>query len=180
MKSTGMIRQIDDLGRVVIPKEIRRTMRLRDGDLLEILVNEGDEIVFKKYSPVSKIPAIMQAYAEVLFQNTNRSILITDCDRIIAHAGFSVKKEDLSRLVNRSLEALIGYGVGFIAASDSERLYPVDGLEHEAAVVCPIIIKKTIVGYVIMLMSENGDMPTQTEFMLAQVAASFLAGQMEA
>ena len=66
MKATGIVRRIDDLGRVVIPKEIRRTMRIREGDPLEIFVSNEGEVIFKKYSPISELGSIAAQYCEVL------------------------------------------------------------------------------------------------------------------
>jgi AbrB family transcriptional regulator (stage V sporulation protein T) len=178
MKATGIVRRIDDLGRVVIPKEIRRTMRIREGDPLEIFTDADGEVIFKKYSPVGELSATTRPYAEVLFRGTNLPILITDRDRVIACAGLS-KKEAIDRRVTSALETVIENRTGFTAAAGGERLRPIEGLEREAAVACPIIGGGDVSGCVIMLMNENGAMPTTTEVKLIQVAASFLGRQME-
>ena len=78
MKATGIVRRIDDLGRVVIPKEIRRTMRIREGDPLEIFVSNEGEVIFKKYSPISELGSIAAQYCEVLFRTAGYPVLITD------------------------------------------------------------------------------------------------------
>ncbi|MCL2106002.1 MAG: AbrB/MazE/SpoVT family DNA-binding domain-containing protein [Oscillospiraceae bacterium] len=178
MKATGIVRRIDDLGRVVIPKEIRRTMRIREGDPLEIFTDADGEVIFKKYSPVGELSSTTKQYAEVLFRGTNLPILITDRDRVIACAGLS-KKEAVDRRVSSTLETIIENRTNFISTADSERLRPVEGLEREAAVASPIIGGGDVSGCVIMLMSESGAFPTQTEVKLIQVAASFLGRQME-
>jgi len=178
MKATGIVRRIDDLGRVVIPKEIRRTMRIREGDPLEIFTDANGEVIFKKYSPVGELSSTTRPYAEVLFRGTNLPIIITDRDRVIACAGLS-KKEAIDRRVSSSLETLIENRSGFTAASGGERLRPVEGLEREAGVAYPIIGGGDVSGCVIMLQNENGAVPSQTEVKLIQVAASFLGRQME-
>jgi len=148
------------------------------GDPLEIFTDADGEVIFKKYSPVGELSATTRPYAEVLFRGTNLPILITDRDRVIACAGLS-KKEAIDRRVTSSLETIIENRTGFTAAPGGELLRPVEGLERDAAVACPIIGGGDVSGCVIMLMAENGAMPTQTEVKLIQVAASFLGRQME-
>ena len=87
MKATGIVRRIDDLGRVVIPKEIRRTMRIREGDPLEIFTNTDGEVVFKKYSPIGELSPFAIQYADVLSRATALPVLICDRDHVVACAG---------------------------------------------------------------------------------------------
>ncbi|MDR2526062.1 MAG: AbrB/MazE/SpoVT family DNA-binding domain-containing protein [Oscillospiraceae bacterium] len=178
MKATGIVRRIDDLGRVVIPKEIRRTMRIREGDPLEIFTDADGEVIFKKYSPVGELSSTTRQYAEVLFRGTNLPILITDRDRVIACAGLS-KKEAIDRRVSSSLETIIENRSNYAASAEGEKLRPVEGLERDAAVACPIIGAGDVSGCVVMLMGEDGGNPSQTEIKLIQVAASFFGRQME-
>ena len=91
MKATGIVRRIDDLGRVVIPKEIRRTMRIREGDPLEIYTDADGEVIFKKYSQVGELSSLTGQYAEVLYKNTSLPVVITDRDRVISCAGIPKK-----------------------------------------------------------------------------------------
>ena len=86
MKATGIVRRIDDLGRVVIPKEIRRTMRIREGDPLEIFVSNEGEVIFKKYSPISELGSIAAQYCEVLYRTAGFPVLITDRDHVVARS----------------------------------------------------------------------------------------------
>ena len=106
MKATGIVRRIDDLGRVVIPKEIRRTMRIREGDPLEIYTNAGGEVIFKKYSPIEELSVFASQYADALGSATKLPIIICDRDHCIAAAGIS-KKEALERKVTPELESII-------------------------------------------------------------------------
>ena len=91
MKATGIVRRIDDLGRVVIPKEIRRTMRIREGDPLEIYTNAGGEVIFKKYSPIGEMGEFAEQYAESLYKTSGLPVVISDRESIIACAGVPKK-----------------------------------------------------------------------------------------
>ena len=94
MKATGIVRRIDDLGRVVIPKEIRRTMRIREGDPLEIYTDRDGEVIFKKYSPIGELNTFAAQYAETLHKTCELDVIICDRDAVIAAAGviFAVVK----------------------------------------------------------------------------------------
>ena len=82
MKATGIVRRIDDLGRVVIPKEIRRTMRIREGDPLEIFTDREGEVIFKKYSPIGELASFAAQYAETLHKICSMAVVITDRDAV--------------------------------------------------------------------------------------------------
>ncbi len=178
MKATGIVRRIDDLGRVVIPKEIRRTMRIREGDPLEIYTDADGEVIFKKYSPIGELSSVTGQYADVLARGTGLAVVITDRDTVIACAGTS-KKELLERRVSRSLENLMERRSNYVCCADSERMKPVEGVDKEAAVAFPIVGGGDVSGSLVLLLNENGSCPTQTETKLAQVAANFLGKQME-
>ena len=96
MKATGIVRRIDDLGRVVIPKEIRRTMRIREGDPLEIYTDREGEVIFKKYSPIGELGQIAAQYAETLCKTCDLSVVVTDRDEVVAASGVP-KKEYLEK-----------------------------------------------------------------------------------
>src|SRR4051794_17595655 len=107
MKATGIVRRIDDLGRVVIPKEIRRTLRIREGDPLEIFVDRDGEVILKKYSPISELSDFAKEYAEALFDSLGNPVLICDRDSYIALAGSSKKdylNKNISDLVEKTME----------------------------------------------------------------------------
>ena len=91
MKATGIVRRIDDLGRVVIPKEIRRTMRIREGDPLEIYTDREGEVIFKKYSPIGELVDFAGQYADSLNKTCGIPVAICDRDSVVAVAGFSKK-----------------------------------------------------------------------------------------
>ena len=178
MKATGIVRRIDDLGRVVIPKEIRRTMRIREGDPLEIFTAADGEVIFKKYSPMGELPETAAQLTEVLSRATELPVLITDRDHVLAVAGAS-KRELLERRVSEELEQLMTDRTSYIASPETVSLYPISGFEREAAIALPIIGGGDVSGAVVMLLREDGSMPTSEEKKLMQVAASFLGKQTE-
>ena len=106
MKATGIVRRIDDLGRVVIPKEIRRTLRIKEGDPLEIFTDREGEIILKKYSPIGELSAVAKEYAEALAMTSGHSVCITDRDQVVAAAGNN-RKEYAGKAISRQLENLI-------------------------------------------------------------------------
>lgn len=178
MKATGIVRRIDDLGRVVIPKEIRRTLRIREGDPLEIFTNAEGGVIFRKYSPVGEMSSFAEQYAEVLSKTVNLPVLICDSDHVVAAAGVS-KKEFLERRVTPAIEDYMQSRQKFVGSAEDRSLRPVEGVERNASVVYPIIASSDVAGAVMILSDENNTSPTQVEVKLAQAAASFLGRQME-
>ncbi|MDD4698640.1 MAG: stage V sporulation T C-terminal domain-containing protein [Oscillospiraceae bacterium] len=179
MKATGIVRRIDDLGRVVIPKEIRRTMRIRDGDPLEIYTAGDGEVIFKKYSPIGELSAMAMQYVDVLVKCTEFPIVVCDRDHCVAAAGTS-KKEVLERRVTTWLEDLVESRKSFISAKGSpEGQPPLEGVDHNAAIVIPILSAGDIAGSVIMLSNDSAVIPNECDIKLVTVAAGFLGKQME-
>lgn len=179
MKATGIVRRIDDLGRVVIPKEIRRTMRIRDGDPLEIYTAGDGEVIFKKYSPIGELSVMAMQYVDVIVKCTEFPVVICDRDHCVAAAGTS-KKEVLERRVTTWLEDLMESRKSFISGKDStDGQSPLEGVDHKASIVIPIICAGDIAGAVIMLTTDTNAMPSDSDIKLATVAAGFLGKQME-
>ena len=130
MKATGIVRRIDDLGRVVIPKEIRRTLRIREGDPLEIYTATDGEVIFKKYSPVGELSAFASQYAEVLSRVSGLPVIICDKDHVIAASGVS-KRELLERRVSPVLENYMESRKSYTATlATVGDIQPVEGVEH--------------------------------------------------
>ncbi|MCI8554361.1 MAG: AbrB/MazE/SpoVT family DNA-binding domain-containing protein [Clostridiales bacterium] len=179
MKATGIVRRIDDLGRVVIPKEIRRTMRIREGDPLEIFTDNDGEVVFKKYSPVGEMSPFALQYADVMSRACGLPVLICDRDHVVAAAGVS-KKEFLERRISGQMEELMEQRRTHIAkAGDQKRLQPVEGIERYASVAVPILASGDVIGTVCLILPESGAVPGEGDVKLIQVAAAFLGRQME-
>lgn len=181
MKATGIVRRIDDLGRVVIPKEIRRTMRIREGDPLEIFTEKDGEVIFKKYSPIGELGEFAMQYAETLAKTAGIAVCITDKDSVIAVSG-APKKELSEKPISSDLEKIINDKIGFITrGSDTKRASVIDGVDkYYAGVVIPIISEGDSIGSVVMIKNEDGQELGEVEEKLAISAAGFLGKQMEA
>ncbi len=175
MKATGIVRRIDDLGRVVIPKEIRRTLRIRDGDALEIYTDNMGGVIFKKYSPVGELSATAAQVADVLQGTAGRPVLVCDRDHVVAVSGVS-KREYLERRVSAELEEAMQ---GREAAAGDEVLHPVEGVACTACAVCPILVQGDVTGAVVLLQQE-GKTAGEGELQLVRTAAGFLGRQLEA
>ena len=176
MKATGIVRRIDDLGRVVIPKEIRKTLRLRDGDALEIFTDADGEVIFKKYSPIGELSQFASQYADAIHAGAAVPILISDNDRIIASSGVS-KREVFEKPISAEVEQIMENRKAFTSLSGEGEVFPIEGSAKKASIVCPIIAAGDAVGSVIVL--DEGKTPGETEIKLTSVAASFLGKQME-
>lgn len=178
MKATGIVRRIDDLGRVVIPKEIRRTMRIREGDPLEIFTDKDGEVIFKKYSPIGELGEFASQYAEALSKTSGIPICITDRDNVIAVSGAS-KREMLEKRVSPDLEKIMGDKNVFTSSSSSADVPIIDANEkHHALVVHPIIAEGDSIGSVVFF-SDDKKKSTDVEDKLASAAAEFLGRHME-
>ena len=177
MKATGIVRRIDDLGRVVIPKEIRRTMRIREGDPLEIFTDNDGEVIFKKYSPIGELSEFAGQYAEVLFKVGGHPVVITDRDHVVSVAGLP-KKEILERRVSPMLEDLMDRRAAF-GDEGSTAFQPVEGIEREALAAASIISEGDVCGAVVYLCEGNRTTATEAEMKLVTAAANFLGKQME-
>ncbi|RGB63539.1 MULTISPECIES: stage V sporulation T C-terminal domain-containing protein [Oscillospiraceae] len=179
MKATGIVRRIDDLGRVVIPKEIRRTMRIREGDPLEIYTDNDGEVIFKKYSPIGELSGFATQYAEVLYKVSGFPVVVCDRDHVIAVAGLP-KKELLERRATAALEELMEHRKNY-AYTDEEKqkLQPVEGVDRFCLVCSPIISAGDVCGSIMILMGDTGTMAGETEIKLIATASQFLGRQME-
>lgn len=181
MRATGIVRRIDDLGRIVVPKEIRRTLRIREGDPLEIFTDREGEIILKKYSPIGELSQFAGEYSESLAQTTGHLVIITDCDHVVAAAGAG-KKEFEGKQISRQLEEAIEARKNFLAAKDEGgfiRLTPEDGGEYSQQAVSTIICEGDAIGAVVLCNRDEKIRMSETESKLASAAAGFLGKQME-
>lgn len=180
MKATGIVRRIDDLGRVVIPKEIRRTMRIREGDPLEIFTDRDGEVIFKKYSPIGELTAFAAQYAETLHKTCEMSVVICDRDSVVACAGVP-KKEYSDRSVSRELEEIAQGRTLYVRTAGTEKISAVtDGTGYYVSCAMPIISDGDVVGCVASLAPIDADTSAEpTEIKLIRTAASFLGRQLE-
>ena len=164
MKATGIVRRIDDLGRVVIPKEIRRTLRIKEGAPLEIFTDREGEIILKKYSPIGELGAFSKEYAEALAQASGHAICITDRDQVIAAAG-GMKKDNIGKPISRELEQVIHGREQVLSAGDDQKFVRVT--EGDA------------IGSVVLRGKDPKHRLGETEQILARCAAGFMGRQME-
>ena len=176
MKATGIVRRIDDLGRIVVPKEIRRTLRIREGDALEIFTDREGEIILKKYSPLGEMGNFADQYAESLAQTLGYLVCITDTDQVIAAAGPGKKEfqEQLAEVIARREQFL---------ASSMDRKFTVivsgQNAELKWQVVSPIICAGDAIGSVVILAKDGRKKPGELEQKMILCAAGFLGRQME-
>lgn len=177
MKATGIVRRIDDLGRVVIPKEIRRTLRIREGDPLEIFVDREGEVILKKYSPIQELGQFAQEYSESLFLSLNKTVLISDRDTFIAADGPN-KKDYLSKNISSLLERVMEDRQALVKDSFvALELIKDQPAINASYVVQPIIANGDPVGALVIFSEE--EKVTSEEKLTLEVAANFLAKQME-
>ncbi len=176
LKATGIVRRIDDLGRVVIPKEIRRTLRIREGDPLEIFVDRDGEVILKKYSPIGELGDFAQEYSDSLYETTGHVAIITDRDAVVAISG-APKKQWMDKAVVAVVEQ----------AMESRRTMTTKKGDHPQEeewdfamqVIAPIISEGDPIGAVILGTNETNRQLGELEIKLCETAAGFLAKQME-
>ena len=175
MKATGIVRRIDDLGRIVIPKEIRRTMRIREGDPLEIFTDNDGGVILRKYSPIGEMTSFAVQYAEALNRAAGMAVLICDRDHVVAAAGVS-RTEYGERRVTPELEELMEYRTARLPG-DGRPFRPVEGVDRMSELAVPIIAAGDVSGAVVMLSGDIG--AGDSEVKLVQTAAGFLGRVME-
>ncbi|MHB1128166.1 MAG: stage V sporulation protein T [Bacillota bacterium] len=184
MKATGIVRRIDDLGRVVIPKEIRRTLRIREGDPLEIFVDREGEVILKKYSPIGELGDFAKEYADSLYEAIGHIACIADRDNIIAVSG-APKKEFMGKAIGPAVEKVMEDRKAVLINEPGQHVF-CHGCNEEqveckftSEVIAPIIAEGDPIGAVILSSKEPGVRMGDMELKLAETAAGFLAKQME-
>lgn len=181
MKATGIVRRIDDLGRVVVPKEIRRTMRIREGQAMEIFTGREGEIVLKKYSPLEEMTDCAAEYAKAMASVCGHLVCISDHEQIIAASGPD-QKNYLGKTISAQLDQALNDRRQIDASANSRESIPViqdqDSLTvHE--VITPILSSGDILGSVIILAKNEETKMGDAEKSLSKVAALFLGARME-
>ncbi len=179
MKATGIVRRVDDLGRIVIPKEIRRTLKIREGDPLEIYTEKDGGVIFRKYSPMGDLQDFAAQICESIGSNTGRIAAVSDRDSIIALSG-APKRELMDKPNSKELERLMEQrknyryepGQALLKATESSDKY-------HLGVAAPILCQGDLMGCVMLLMGENSDALAESDQRLAQTVAGFLGMQME-
>jgi AbrB family transcriptional regulator (stage V sporulation protein T) len=179
MKATGIVRRIDDLGRVVIPKEIRRTMRIREGDPLEIYTSRDGEVIFKKYSLLEGMEDFAGQLCDTMSRSTGSICAVADRDTVIAVAGGG-RRELMGKRITPELEQIMesrriyqfsGEGPLLPVSDSSDKL-----LTHVAA---PVLAEGDLLGLVLFISPETTPVTGDAEYKLAQTIAAFLGRHME-
>jgi AbrB family transcriptional regulator (stage V sporulation protein T) len=179
LKATGIVRRIDDLGRVVIPKEIRRTMRIREGDPLEIFTDKDGEVIFKKYSPIGELSSFASQICDTLNKTTGCSVAVSDRDAIIAATGGG-RRELVDKRMSEELERIMEGRQVFQYKTGEHKVLIAEGVDkYSVGVAAPIIAEGDVVGCVLFVMSDGSPLMGETEYKLAQAVAGFLGKQME-
>ena len=186
MKATGIVRRIDDLGRVVIPKEIRRTLRIREGDPLEIFTDREGGVILKKYSPIGELTDFSKEYAESLQQVIGHIILVCDRDAFVSVSGTN-KKDYIDRKVSEQLEKIMDERKTVLLGTTGKKVIPLHKDEEDenmaekylSQVISPIIAEGDNVGAIIIISKEPEVTLGDLEIKVAETAATFMGKQME-
>ncbi|NLG23759.1 MAG: AbrB/MazE/SpoVT family DNA-binding domain-containing protein [Clostridiales bacterium] len=183
MRATGIVRRIDELGRVVIPKEIRRTLRIREGDPLEIFTDHDGEVVLKKYSPIGEIASIARDYTESLHRSLGHVALICDRDMVVSVSG-NPKRELAEKALSAEMEALIqSRQTLHLNSVDKMRMVPIvkddDVSGYTAQIVTPIVADGEVIGLLGLISREPGMKMSEADLKVAETSAGIIGRQME-
>ena len=182
MKATGIVRRIDDLGRVVIPKEIRRTLRIKEGDPLEIYTDRDGEVIFKKYSPIAEMQDFAGEYAAALQKSTGVTIFVCDKDAIICVSGAS-KKEFLEKKVSKGLEHIMDSRTIYAPMEVGDKTEVIDNGGYHIGCAMPIISDGDVIGCICTAYpsgsGRSAKISSETEQKLIYTAGLFLGKQVE-
>lgn len=178
MKATGIVRRIDDLGRIVIPKELRRTFRLKEGDPLEFFTENG-EIILKKYSPMISLEIVAEKYADTLYATLKKPVIICDTDRVIAIAGIP-KKQLMGKMVSSMLEEVMKSQKEYRwNGKDTILLHPIENYDLEAIAAAPITMFEQLYGTVLLMGEESPKPATDEDIRILSVAAMLLEKELD-
>lgn len=180
MKATGIVRRIDDLGRVVVPKEIRRTLHIREGDPMEIFTESDGAVILKKYSPIGELSSFAQAFCDSCARVTGFDVCVTDMDGVVAAAGPD-KKKLMSCRVSRELERVLAERKSILASvKDAEFITALDGVEdYSSQAISPVMCAGDVLGAVVMQSKDSSYHYNLAEQQVVSMAADFIGRQME-
>ncbi|MGL5713116.1 MAG: stage V sporulation T C-terminal domain-containing protein [Paraclostridium sp.] len=179
MRATGIVRRIDDLGRVVIPKEIRKTLRIREGDPLEIFTAKDGEVILKKYSPIGELNEFSQEYAETLGETLGHGVAVTDLDSIIAVSKLP-KKDYKEKSISKELEQLIeNRTINYVKDNKRVALHKDDSMEYASQIIMPIVSASGDCIGSICMVAKEGSTLNESDEKLLKVAANFLGKQVQ-
>lgn len=182
MKATGIVRRIDDLGRVVIPKEIRRTLRIREGDPLEIYIDSGGEVVLKKYSSIGELGSFAEGCVQSLYDTTGHVAIMTDRDRVVAVAGASKTQwigQGIGSDVERAMSDRRTLLLPLAENTGADNVTEADVWNLVSWVVAPIIAEGDAIGAIVLGTTDEAVRMGEVERKLVETSAGFVARQME-
>ncbi len=179
MKATGIVRRIDELGRIVVPKEIRKTLRIREGDPMEIFTDTEGKVVLKKYSPIEDISLHAKHAAEAIARVTGMGVMITDRDQVIALSG-AVKKDELGKNISRELEEYMKERKNINSSKGDRKISVVEGegIEEGEQAIAHILSDSDVIGSVVIVSKDKNI--TEVESKIALMVSMFLGRQLEA
>lgn len=181
MKATGIVRRMDELGRVVIPKEIRRTLRIREGDPLEIFTDR-DELMLKKYSPIATIEKFSESAAKSLAELTNKLAVVCDTDGVLFAFGEG-KREFAGKTLSSDMDKLMKERKSYVASkAEGGEILPVVAAgesDFSAQVIVPVVSGGDCLGLVVLLDKEEGAKTNSESVKLTRLTADILANQFE-
>ena len=183
MRATGIVRRIDELGRVVIPKEIRRTLRIREGDPLEIFTDHDGEVVLKKYSPIGEIATIAKDYTDSLYRTLGHVTLISDRDAVVSASG-SAKREYIEKGLSTEVDQIMqARHLQVLNLSSGARMIPITSDDrsdnYSAQIIAPILADGEIIGSLILLSRDSGVQMSEIDQKVAETTANIVGRQME-
>ena len=174
MKATGVVRRIDDLGRIVVPKELRRSMRIKEGESLEIFTEGTDRIVLKKYSPVQNVNEFVTEFAESIYASNKKDVVITDNEKVVAAAG-NYRKDIIGKKITLRLEDRISKRQTQVINNDEKIEISENFNMHKPAIIKPINVYGDIIGCVIVSSDQIGEV----EKSLAEFSGTFMSRYLE-
>ncbi len=178
MKATGVVRRIDDLGRVVIPKEIRRTLRIREGDSLEIFVNNIGDVILKKYSPIAGLSEFAQQYSDSIYNTVKQDVIIFDRERIVASSG-KLRSKVLNKKLSSNLDELIEDRESLVK-HNPEEVDICDGVKEKIAYTfAPILSNGDPVGGIIFIKEDKSVSTEESDLLIIKTATTFLGRYLE-
>ncbi len=181
MRATGVVRKLDNLGRIVIPKEIRKTLRIRDGEPLEIFTGKDGEVILKKYSPIEELGAYAVQYAEALYQTLGHSVLITDTDQVVSAAGVG-KKEATNKKITTGFDKVLNSREQQLLLEGERNyveVYQEQKLPMHGILVTPIMYEGDVIGSIIIIQRDVRGKLGELERKIALVGATYLGNQMQ-
>lgn len=182
MRATGIVRRIDELGRVVIPKEIRRTLRIREGDPLEIFTDHDGEVVLKKYSPIGEIATIAKDYTDSLHRTLGHICCICDRDIVVSASG-SPKRDLWEKPLSSDMESVIQARQSVNNERGKGQMIPItsddNASEYTAQVIIPILADGEVIGALLLLSKDSHAKMTDSDIKVAETTATIVGRQME-